>query len=171
MIAAAAPGLTYITQASLGTAASVSINNCFTSTYDVYRIIVTGAFKSGAADNFRLRLRLNGTDDTTNYNYQYIFANGASVSSGRVAAATGLVFASLSADGSSAVALEVFNPAAAKVTQFISTPYHGSTTATPTYVNYHANHSTATAYDGITIYPDSNAFGGGAIRIYGYRNA
>lgn len=165
-------GLTLITSAACGTASSVSINSCFSTTYEVYRIhFINPIAATGASQNLRLRLRLSGTDATTNYNRQYLDANSTTLTGARVTAQTSTEFMGISADGCSAGYMDIFNPALAQVTQFIALSLGGSATNTLGVNLYVANHTTATAYDGITFFPQTNAFNGGTIKIYGYRSA
>lgn len=58
--------LQYVTNASATSGTSLSINNCFTSTYQAYRIIVTRATLGGLT-GMSIRLRSGGTDTTANY--------------------------------------------------------------------------------------------------------
>jgi hypothetical protein len=172
VIIAPAPGLQFITSVSCGTSASVSINNCFSATYDVYRIqLINPIAATGAYQNLRLRLRLSGTDATTNYNRQYLDANSTTLTGARSTAQTSTEFMGISADGCSAGYMDIFNPALAQVTQFIALSLGGSATNTLGVNLYVANHTTATAYDGITLFPQTNSFNGGTIKIYGYRSS
>lgn len=165
-----APGLQFIASQDCGTAASISFNNVFTSTYDVYFLTFSRIAKSGSPDNFRARLRLNGTDAITNYSNQFFQASSTTMTSGQQTAQTSHRFGSISVNGESAILLHIFNPAVATTTIFISSTLYAPSNA-PTILNYVGNHTTATAYDGITIYPESNAFNGGTIKIYGLRNS
>jgi hypothetical protein len=65
--AASSSGLTYITGATITNSGTTSINNCFTSTYDHYRIMIN--LESHTNTNFSqlMRLRASSTDTTTNY--------------------------------------------------------------------------------------------------------
>ena len=162
-------GLVYIAGTACGTAASVSINNCFTSTYNVYRIMIERAAKSPAgAVNFFFRLRLSGTDATSNYNHQYVNASSTTVAGARRTSNAEARFASINADGECAVTLDIFSPAIAATTTYVSKTLYN---LTPEVLDYAGNHTTATAYDGITFYPETGSFSGGTVRVYGYRNS
>jgi hypothetical protein len=64
-------GLTLINATTIGTTvASVQIDNCFTSTYANYRIVVNINASSAADTNVLFRL-VDGTSPVTTANYEY----------------------------------------------------------------------------------------------------
>jgi len=164
-------GLTYITQATPSAVNTVSINNCFTSTYANYLITInlTAAVGDGAITG---RMRLSGTDATTNYSGQ------------RIGGQTSTTFASTNPTGTDDFSF-------GNVQATTATSYSGSVNinspaiaqATTTFANTGTNdasgtliqiiwctHSTATAYDGITFNYSGTSFTG-TIRVYGYQNS
>ena len=58
-------GLVYITEATATSGASISVDNCFTSTYTDYRIVVSRAATTSAT-GLSLLLRAGGTNTVTN---------------------------------------------------------------------------------------------------------
>ena len=59
-------GLVYITSASATSGTTLSVNNCFTSTYDNYLIQVIG-MPTAPSYGITMRLRASGTDASTAY--------------------------------------------------------------------------------------------------------
>lgn len=163
-----APGLQFIVSASLS-GSSVSVNNCFSATYANYRIIVARSNTSTGA-NPLLRLRLSGTDATTNYTFQNIQAISTSLSGARSTAQTSFRYGSVNTTADDcAQILDLFSPAIAAST-FIQS-YSVNTGSTPVFDNYFGAHTTATAYDGITFLPSAGTWSAGTVFIYGYRSS
>jgi hypothetical protein len=73
----ATPGLVLIDEVSFTSSNAVAVNDVFSSTYDNYRIILVGQNASPATVS--IRLRVSGTDTTTNYQYNRIVQAGTSV--------------------------------------------------------------------------------------------
>lgn len=74
-------GLVYITSASFSAATSVNVNNCFTSTYRDYRlIIIVSSSSASVATSFRLSK--NGTASSTGYGYGGLSSQWGSATTG-----------------------------------------------------------------------------------------
>ena len=165
-------GLVYVTSATIGTTvASVSLNDCFSSTYDNYKIVVEIGDTSGAMSLY-WRWRVGGTDNTTT-DYQWFYsghtnAGGtiSSASAGQTYAFCGLY---TSASGvSPIITLDVMRPFVAKETRVYNFGYYRATAS----VYYGGNsHNGGTSFDGFTIYPSAGTMTGGTITVYGYRKA
>jgi hypothetical protein len=73
-------GLVYITGGTVTAAASTSVNNCFSATYNNYRLLVHEVTRNTAGVAVLLRFRAGGTDNTAaNYNFaiQGLYSSGA----------------------------------------------------------------------------------------------
>jgi hypothetical protein len=164
-------GLRYITQATPSAVQTVSINNCFTSAYSNYLLVIDTTATVGAG-YLMARLRLSGTDAITNYSSQRIGAQGTGTFGNADVTGTeefviGYIDSGFPA--SSAQSVNVFSPALARVTTVTSlagTKNSGG----PLIFAFWGHHTTATAYDGITIFTDATSFTG-TIRVYGYVNS
>lgn len=146
---------------------SVSLNGCFNSTYDNYRVVIQTSGGSGQNNSFRLRA--SGTDATTNYDY-FIFAthSGLGTTNQNASGAGSFVFGITA--GSSAVtslSLDLWAPNQARNTGFGGQGAGIESTLTWTYVGS-GSHKTASAYDGFTFFPASGTLSG-TISVYGYR--
>lgn len=149
---------------------SISINGCFSATYDNYKLMVNITVAS--ADTYLYaRLRASGSDITTsNYNSAVIQAAFGSTTLGNDAGGTSqsawnrfgwLQSGTIAVD----IPTEICNPflsARTSFQNFNSRSGYGHQTAGGTF-------NTTTTADGITIYPLSGTISG-TIRVYGYRN-
>lgn len=163
-----APGLSFISATSFTSATSVSINNCFSSTYDQYVIKVTES--SGTGGYYTAKLRLSGTDSSASYTYNTIQSIGTTVSSSTSSSVTTGFAADANHQGQPAqTSFELFAPAIAQYTWYRSSGVFSSNPGGIGTRIANGNHAVATAYDGITI-SWTNA-GTGTVRIYGYRNS
>ena len=163
---AGAAGITLITNTSLSSG-TININNCFSSTYKTYLIILTITNMSLGA-NIRFRLRASGTDSTTNYKQQTIQFTGTSVSTS-ISAITDF-WQWGNADPTKAFfTVDLMNPFEADTTFAFARSLTGSAGAyTTPLVEFPASYNTnATSYDGITIYSHNGATITGNARIYG----
>jgi len=166
----AAGGLQYITQATMSTG-STSINNCFSSTYRNYRIIVnlTGVSAESAALYFRLRA--SGTDNTTT-NYKVALANisttgtvGSTIDNGGNAATLSFI-ASASVDNY--FTLDVNGPNTVQRTLgSVQTMGYDSTAWVQRTGGFYFD--TGAVFDGITFFTNTGTVNG-LITVYGYRN-
>lgn len=151
-------GLTLITSASL-TGSAVSVNNCFSSTYNNYKIVTAGMIGSTGGDDLFFNLRASGSDSTSNYN-RFIWG------SANYEAST----------GQSNLRIGLINSTQAFLETTVSNPFASA----PTALNFAANrtsssawlgigyHSNATSYDGFTLAPTGGSFSGGTVYVYGY---
>jgi hypothetical protein len=159
--------MTLVGRATLSSAAAISFDNVFTSTYTNYKILG----KIAVTDTIRARMRVAGTD-TTASNYSHANPNwlpysgfdgvdrGDQISSWNWRATSGLT----------GFCVELFNPqqAAATVNTNQIAPTYAASGVWFTVGGGVLNNSTQ--YDGITIYPASGTMTG-EIQIYGYRKS
>jgi hypothetical protein len=151
-------------------AATVSVNNCFTSEYTSYKLIVR---ITSASNQVALRLRASGTDSSTGYysvNYDMYSSNAAV--SGTVVTQNGTY--QLVGNEGSFNQFEIMNPQIASQTYMAGngSRYESTTPrAESTGTNYKCVHSAATAYDGFTLFPVVGASITGHYTLYGYAKA
>lgn len=145
-------------------ATSLSLNGVFTADYDNYMLVWRGTNSAGQV-NLQYRMRASGTDASgTNYTYEYVLANGTSVTSARTLTTFGW-FGNSYQTQRSATTLYVYGP---NLTQSTACRCVTATDlSSATIVDTASTHAVATAYDGITLYPSANAFDG-VVTIYGY---
>lgn len=167
------PGLVFITASTFSASTAVNVNNCFTSTYDNYRIVV--AVDSVSTTNgVNLRLRASGTDNSSS-NYYYngphiVSSSSVSVDVYRSSGlATSFVVIHSDNNGSGNCSLDLFNPARSVRTMIASTFINQNSTdmrmASPAGLM-----SVTTSYDGFSLIPTTGNITGN-VRVYGYRNS
>jgi hypothetical protein len=166
-------GLVYITQATATATNALSINNCFTSTYQNYRVIINQTGMSGN-NSMNIRFRVGGADDTT-ANTQYM-TNTATA--GAVAGTTcganqtelllGFVGTASPNAGSS---IDIFSPQLASERTWGTTLRYEYDS-----VNYVSRSGSfvkdeTTSYDGFSIFAGGGAIFNLKVYVYGYRNS
>lgn len=165
-------GLDLITSQSFTAVSSVSMNNCFTSTYEHYKVTFT--IVAGTLDaNFDFRFRASGADNSTS---DYFFS-----ADGKDATATPRT-SSGNGSTSGRVAINVANTRNVSGSFDVHSPlssgykslqgqssYEFSSVGTHVLTNFFVGNRTATAYDGFSLYPTAGTFTG-TLRVYGYRN-
>jgi len=160
-------------QISFSGASSVSINNCFSSTYDNYRIIINPTAAVGTDATLSFRYRASGSDiSTTTYTGQRIVYFGTTiVASTNV---TGNTLHSLSLISTSRANqyyanIEVHGPFLPRKKNFrvdINTVGEAGTFYSETHGGWN---DTTTSVDGFSIFTSGTSITG-IIRVYGYAN-
>jgi hypothetical protein len=151
------------------TASTISVNGCFTSTYDSY--LVEADLTHSTSSSNTLRLRLSGTDDTAAvYDLQTLSGTGATASAAQVLAATSWGMTGINSIRENH-SITFNSPALAVATEGL---LGGRATANPmTSANglgfRMLQHRSLTAYDGFTITPAAGTLTG-TVRIYGWNN-
>jgi len=163
----AAPGLAFVTSATFTAATTVSINSCFTSTYDNYLVTVNAS--SGTGGNYLVKLRLSGTDSSASYTYNTLTTNAGTVSSATTSGGT-TGFATDANDTSRPAQTQftLMSPAVAAYTWYGSNAFSSNVGGTGVKIN-NGYHAIATAYDGLTINWTNTSTG--TVRVYGMRNS
>lgn len=156
-------GLDLIVAQTFTTAATVNVNNCFTSTYDSYLLTFSGTVTADV--QFNLRMRVSSTDAITNYQFERLLCSGASASASQLTSQTAGVLAAANTGTTAGFSARIISPASAVGTVFTG----DGTDARGRLDFYSGSHTTATAYDGFTLYPNSGTMTG-TVRVYGYRN-
>lgn len=163
-------GLVYITQTTLSS--TTNVNNCFSSTYDNYRlVIVTNTFGGGAA-NIQMQFTAGGTPNTTAANYAWVGNEQYTTSFGLVTfgangAAAQFTVGRVDATRQQATTIvDIFNPFNTQFTGFQA--YYSDAI---TFGRTGGALSVNTSYDGIRLYITGTPSWTGFARIYGYRQA
>ncbi len=146
---------------------SISLNGCFTSTYDNY--LVNCDFTASASVNILLRLRLNGTDSSASYQRQLLTADTTTVSAAKAIDGSEVLFTPANTSRNS-FKMDLFGPALARPTTGQSIASENANVGASIAFRLVAfGHNVSTAYDGLTIYPSTGNITG-TLRVYGYRN-
>jgi hypothetical protein len=163
---ASASGLTLISKTTIGNSvASTTVTGAFSSTYDNYRIIVTGG--ATASEGALITCTLGAT--TSGY---YISGNYMSYSSttitGYAPGSTSSWAVGYGAPNGLGAIFEIYNPNLTKRTLFSTNAIEpGTGSVNGRFAGFLDN---ATSYTAFTLAYNSNATGG-EIRVYGYQNS
>lgn len=165
-------GLVYITTATASSTSNTSINNCFSSTYDNYRIVV--ASYNGSTTNYpQFRMRAGGTDKTAADYYYSLggFYTDGTASNTNGAAATffenGIYTNSSGVEIATSI-MDVFSPYRTQRTFFLTNAtLYASKFG---YRNGMVEVNDTASYDGFSLFPNTGTFSA-VITVYGYRKA
>jgi hypothetical protein len=169
--AAPATALNLITTATAaGTALTTSINNCFTSTYENYLVVINMVGANEA--NFTFKFRASSTDTSTNYCQagQLIDSNSDTVSVVRVDNGTAASLRDINTTGGFWV-LEIGRPNVAARTPYSirGIEVQGANNVISSFFANGAQTGT-TQFDGISVI-SSSGNQTGTVRVYGYANS
>ena len=161
-------GLVWIGNTTFTSTTTVNVNDVFSTTYDYYRVIITAT--ATTANPLLLRLRVSGTDTTTNYYTQAVIGDDTSAVVRRNYTGTDdIQLGDLSADAGSAFVFDVMNPYLASATGFTisNTAFFGGTSIV--LETFAAYQSASTSFTGFTLLSTNNATG--TLSVYGYAKA
>jgi hypothetical protein len=165
--APAGGGLVWIGNTAFSATTTVNVNNVFSTTYDYYRVIVTGSATS--PNPLTLRLRVSGTDTTTGYNSQALIADTTTtVVRKNYTGTDDIQLGDISTNASSFV-FDVTNPYLTSPTGFtIENMFYGGGTDI-IFETFASVQTDSTSFTGFTILSANNATG--TLSVYGYAKA
>lgn len=155
-------GLVYITSTNVGTSTSATVSNCFSSTYDNYRIIIDGV-TAGLVD---FTFQLSGITGSV-YTYQgYYQLIGVGTINTYGATGTTMPIGTFAASGNNFMQLEISSPNLAKIK-------YGQMTSNSTLLSsvQGSQINSTVQSTGFTVAAASGNISGGTITVYGYRKA
>lgn len=159
------PGLVLVATQSFTAASTVSVDNCFTSTYDNYRIVSELVGSAGAVQ-VNVRYRAASVDAATaNYNSVRTELNGGASQDalGATSAAIGVTISGGYMYGS----FDIHSPVATRPTGLTGLSYRWDNSSAQVAT---AVFTLTSQFDGLTVYPDSGTITG-SLSVYGYRKA
>ena len=157
--------MTYVSATTVGSAVStVAVSNCFSTTYDNYRIIYSGGTQS---TNQRFAMVLGAS--VAGYYEGLNFVTYATGAAGAASTNNGATWQYIAGGNtqSTGFIIDLQNPFLAQYTQMNAVGSLQTTQATWT----QGIHAVATSYTGFTINPVGSTITGGKITVYGYRKA
>jgi hypothetical protein len=146
-------------------ASSIALNNCFSSTYRNYKIILNATSSTSATTRFRWTSGGTPNSTTSSYSTTYLYGSGVSASSATEVDNNAIFGSIASSTISGNNTIDVFAPFLTEQTAFFSSPQEsgGSISLRSGY------HNQSTSYDGFVIILSGGTITG-TIRVYGYRN-
>jgi hypothetical protein len=164
-----AVGLVLVTTQSFTASSAVSVNNCFSSNYTNYRVILRCTSAAGDP-NLSARLRVGGVDNSTASSYLRQLLQGSSTTASAARDAQNvLALGALSTAVGNVFILDIVSPFAATRTSFLSNNLYVSSTDNAFVVFINAVHNQSISYDGITFFPGSSTITG-SFSVYGYKD-
>lgn len=163
------PGLELISATTIGSAvSSVTVSNAFSSTYDNYRIIVSGGVGSSSED--AINMTLGST--ATGYYWARVGRSWANTDQSTASANTTSWRIGGSSTNSIFMVADIIGPYLADETAFSSNYLYTSTGAAGSGLAAWGFLNNTTSYTAFTLTPASGGtLTGGTIRVYGYRNS
>ena len=163
-----ASGLVRIATDTFSAVSSVSVNNCFSSAYANYRIVINITAKS-ADNDCSIRLRASAADNTTsNYSSNTLdsFSTSTSVSTNATQTQWLNIWNAAATDGQF-LHVDMFNPFASQQTAIAS---HSLSTNNLRNRRGGGFFAATTSFDGFSVYPASGTITG-TLRVYGHVNS
>jgi hypothetical protein len=150
---------------TIGSAVStVEVTDAFSSTYDAYKIIVTGGVGSTAGANIGLRLG----STSTGYYWSGIYRrySDTTVTADKAENGSSFNYAGRSTTTSINLSVELFGPNLAKNTQAIAV--NSGAAVTDYFFTTGGYLADTTQYTAFTLIPNTGTLTGGTIAVYGY---
>ena len=168
-------GLDYITQASWTTGGIVAVNNCFTSKYSAYRLIVRNAKHATTAVSVLFRLRVGGVDKAVN-GYYYAHRNIPLTVGGAVddqSPNVGFIVPGLVATvaNGGVCSIDVYDPQKTAITSVTYQGLWAGTTAASGSITGGGFLNDTVAYDGFSLTANTGNFTSLTVYVYGYRES
>jgi hypothetical protein len=165
--AAPASGLTLITNQSFSSAASVNVNDVFSTTYENYLVFLNGTVSGGSDMNFRFRVA--GADDSTsNYFIQYNDIQSTTNNVARQTSQNVSRFGNCDANQRFASNIIFYQPFEAEKKFVDAVITRGSTGSAIAMGRVLTGFDAATSFTGFSILPTGGNITG-SVKIYGYK--
>ena len=165
-------GLVYVTQTSVGTGTTLTVSNCFTSTFDNYRIVFSGLRCASGTIFITTQLRALSTTATTGYfdsRLEVTLSNTVIGASNTNAAqwSTNIV---ADASRSSGGFFDLYSPNNATETSYVGSGVDSRTSASAPFRTGGGFQNSTTQFDSVVFTASSN-FAAGTVFVYGYRKS
>jgi hypothetical protein len=153
------PGMVLVASQSFSAVSSVSVNNCFTATYENYKVFCD--FSVSSTPTMTFRFRAAGVDASTGYFTSTNFAVGSSAS------AIGLGASNMTSSDRGVFSVDILAPMLARESHLV-----GLSGLNAGYLGACASGAlrNTSTYDGFSVIASTGNMTG-TIRIYGYRNS
>lgn len=157
-------GLVYVTSTTIGSAvSSVTVSNCFSSTYNHYRIVIADV---DASTGGNMQFQFSGITGSVYSTAGTFFSFGSATINGFGPAATTIWVIGPTNTETSNFTGDIISPFATKRKSFIG----GGVGDTSSY-QFQGTCNSTTSATGFAISPSSGTITGGTISVYGYRKA
>lgn len=160
-------GLTLITSATIGSAvSSVVVNNCFSSVYDNYKLIITGSTPSTSAD-----MRLTLTPGTAGIYGSSVYSRSYDGTIARYGEGNSSFFTVGVVAAIAYLDCEIQVPFISGKMTVVHSKFVNSNGG-PAGANgmYNGFDNNALSYTGLSLFLSTGTLTGGTLKVYGYRN-
>lgn len=152
-------------------AAIMNIDNCFSSAYTSYRLVMSWVHPVGG-QTFYMNFRSGGVSDTSAvHDYNYVFQSGSTVSSGSAANQTNMVFGRAGRFVMNILSMDIHNPYTVSPTSTFALNFADNSTNVPQQWIISAGNKSSTSYDGISINLGGYTPTYMKLSLYGYRDS
>ena len=159
-----APGLVLISTTTFSAAATHTVNDVFSATYDNYKILLTCTSQTGSVGNILMRMRVGGADNTNNEytrnKFYFTTANATGSDSGSTGTSSFLIGED---ETNSFSSIELYAPF---LTQ--KTKHNIQTAKQANGIIYSGTMTVTTSYTGFTLLLSSATNFTGSVSVYGY---
>lgn len=159
-------GLVKIVDQSFTAASTVSVDNCFTSAYDNYYLVLNATHSGN--NSTLMRLRATGTDNTSSNYDASGYYGGTGSGNGITNASTNWAIVVGATASNRLITATINDPFKSIPTMMSGTLYETNNSATQYWYGFGMGHRSSASFDGFTL-----SFGvstTGTLRVYGYRN-
>jgi len=171
--AAGGGGLVKIAKTTFSGAVTASFNDVFTSTYNNYRILIQLDSTSANNQPVGMRLRVSGTDSTTNYRTATSYNEGTDTAAAyrNLRGTDEFTLPEIDDNYSDEwyANIDLYSPQQTRKTGFISGSYATKSNNTEMYEFTTAVNTAATSYTGFSLFSATGNLAG-TVWIYGYEN-
>jgi hypothetical protein len=163
-------GMWRVTTVSPTPATTIAVNNCFTSDWTNYCVIVTPIGLSGSSD-ITLRLRAGGTPNGANYYIANVFVEGSTINASaenNTANWRGMNIGSTATNGLNFLKFDLYGPAVAINTRYqnVSSGWNGTNIRYRSGTGFHDN---GNIFDGFDLTASTTITA--TISVYGYNKS
>lgn len=141
-------------------------NSTFSATYDNYKIVID--YTATNANDFNLRLRLSGSDNTdAQYQRQELKVGSTTVLASRATSQTSFRTAATGSVDRICLIIDLFNPFLARFTGIQTSMGNGYNSTGPESIYCTGGHNVASSFDSVNFIPSAGTITG-SMSVYGY---
>lgn len=149
-------------------ASSHSVNNCFSSSYDAYRVVVY--WTSSTTLQVTMRLRVGGVDNSGASSYGITTLRAFDSTTGSTSAnQSSFAFSGVAQTERAMAVFDIVQPAVAVHTLINGITTQGLITENSKCTTFWGRHDQSVAYDGFTLIASTGNITG-YVKVFGYRN-
>ena len=178
-VAAPSSAMTFLSVVTASNSATVDVESTFSSTYDVYELVISGVVPANDAEQFRMQMKIGGVYVSTG-NYQYSRTGSLATSNSYVGGADttngSIVLGNNVQNGASVpinFKMRIYNPSSTALQKAVTWEgyYQDSTTPAVAMSFGAASNPGTAALTGLRFYMGGGNITSGSFRLYGISNS